>query len=110
MYVKHKVNQVCTKIVSPILPEVDCPALVLLGKKDIQVVWQTDGPIFEEMVKKQANLKLAYAENANHVLKVEPKHLSELTPADIMASYNADTAGLDDQAVEIILSWLEARL
>ena len=96
--------------VARLLPEVDRPVLVLLGKKDIQVVWQTDGPIFEEMLKNQANLKLDYAENANHVLKYEPKPLSELAVAEIMASYNADSAQLDDQAVEIILSWLKAQL
>ena len=96
--------------VARLLPEVDRPVLVLLGKKDIQVVWQTDGPIFEEMLKNQANLKLSYAENANHVLKYEPKPLSELAVAEIMASYNADSARLDDQAVEIILSWLKAQL
>lgn len=96
--------------VASLLPKVDCPVLILLGKKDIQVVWQTDAPIFEEMLKNQANLKIAYAENANHVLKHEPRPLSELTPTDIMASYNGDNARLDDQAVEIILSWLKAQL
>ena len=58
--------------VAELLPKVDCPVLVLLGKKDIQVVWQLDRPIFEELVKKLPNVKLAYAENANHVLKNEP--------------------------------------
>jgi hypothetical protein len=96
--------------VAELLPKIDCPVLVLLGKKDIQVVWELDSPIFEELVKKQANVKLAYAENANHVLKYEPRPLSELTMADIMASYNADTSRLDERALEIILGWLKAQL
>lgn len=96
--------------VAKLLPKIACPVLVLLGKKDIQVVWQTDGPIFEELLKSQANLKLAYADNANHVLKYEPRALAELTTAEIMVSYNAENARLDDQAVEIILSWLKAQL
>jgi uncharacterized protein len=96
--------------VAELLPKIDCPVLVLLGKKDIQVVWQLDGPIFDEMVKKQANLRVAYAENANHVLKYEPRPLAELTMAEIMVSYNAENARLDDQAVEIILSWLKAQV
>ncbi len=59
--------------VSKLIKNIRQPVLILLGKKDIQVVWQTDGPIFEEIVAKQANIKLAYAENANHVLKFEPR-------------------------------------
>jgi hypothetical protein len=95
--------------VSKLLETIQQPILILLGKKDIQVVWQTDGPIFEEMVKKQANIRLAYAENANHVLKYEPKAVAELTAADNMMNYNADGARLDDHAVEIILTWLKSQ-
>ena len=96
--------------VAELLLRVDCPVLVLLGKKDIQVVWELDSPIFEELVKKQVNVKLAYAENANHVLKHEPRPLAELSMADIMASYNADTSRLDEQALEMILGWLKAQV
>ena len=93
--------------VAELLPQIDSPVLILLGKKDIQVVWEIDSPIFEELVKTLPDVKLAYADNANHVLKNEPRPLSELTMTDIMASYNADTSRLDDQAVEFILAWLE---
>jgi hypothetical protein len=96
--------------VAELLPGIDCPVLILLGKKDIQVVWEIDSPIFEELVKKQPNVTLAYAENATHVLKYEPRPLAELTMTDIMASYNADTSRLDEQALEIILGWLKAQL
>ena len=96
--------------VAELLPKVDCPVLVLLGKKDIQVVWELDSPIFEELVKKQPNVKLAYADNANHVLKHEPRPLAELSMADIMTSYNADTSRLDEQVVEIILGWLKGQV
>lgn len=93
-----------------LLPKIDCPVLILLGKKDIQVMWQTDGPIFDELVKSLPNVKIAYAENANHVLKHEPRPLAELSMADIMASYNGDTSWLDDQVVEIILGWLKEQV
>jgi len=96
--------------VAELLPKIDCPVLVLLGKKDIQVVWELDSPIFGELVKKQANVKLAFAENANHVLKHEPRPLAELSMADIMASYNADTSRLDEQALEMILGWLKGQV
>ena len=96
--------------VAELLPKIDCPVLILLGEKDIQVVWQTDGPIFDELVKSLPNVKIAYAENANHVLKHEPRVLAELSMADIMASYNGDTSWLDDQVVEIILGWLKEQV
>jgi pimeloyl-ACP methyl ester carboxylesterase len=96
--------------VAELLPKIDCPVLILLSKKDIQVVWEIDSPIFEQLVKKLSNVKLAYADNANHVLKYEPKPLAELSMADIMTSYNADTSRLDDQAVEIILGWLKSQI
>ncbi len=96
--------------VALILPKVDVPVLILLGKKDIQVDSRSDGPIFDRIARQHSNIHVAYAENANHVLKYEPKPLSELTPAEIGASYNADTARLDPQAVEIIVSWLKAHI
>ena len=96
--------------VAELLPKIDCPVLVLLGKKDIQVVWEIDSPIFEELVKKLPYVKMAYAENANHVLKHEARPLAEMSMADIMASYNAETSRLDEQALEMILGWLKGQV
>ncbi len=55
-------------------------------------------------------MRVAYIENANHVLKHEPQALSKLNPVEIAASYNAESAGLDPAAVEVILSWLKSQL
>ena len=96
--------------VSQLLSQVSVPVLIVLGKKDVQVNWQSDGELFDAITRKQSNVQVAYIENANHVLKHEPKALSELTPAEIGTSYNADTAKLDPQVVEIILSWLKAHV
>ncbi len=96
--------------VAQLLPQVKCPVLILLGKKDMQVVWQSDGPIFDELAKRLPNVQVTYVENANHVLKHEPKATSELNPAEIGANYNAETAHLDPQAVEAILSWLREQM
>lgn len=96
--------------VTRMLPRVQCPVLILLGKKDVQVVSQSEGPIFEELAKQLPNVQVAYAENANHVLKHEPKAMSELNPAEIGANYNAESARLDPQVVEVILSWLKAQM
>lgn len=95
--------------VSKLIKDIRQPVLVLLGKKDIQVVWQIDGPIFEEMAAKQANIKLEYADNANHVLKNEPRTLAEMTITEIMESYNPEAGRLDDQAVDVITSWLKSQ-
>ena len=96
--------------VADLLRHVHTPILIVLGKKDVQVDWQSDGVIFDEIARRQPNVRVAYIENANHVLKHEPKAVSELTPAEIAASYNADATGLDPEAVEVILSWLKSQL
>lgn len=88
------------------LAEIEVPVLIVLGKKDIQVDWQTDGAIFEAVAKEHDNVTIRYAENANHVLKFEPKRRSQLTPAEVMATYGADEVLLDPEAVEVIISWL----
>lgn len=92
------------------LDEVNVPVLIVLGKKDIQVDWQTDGSLFEAVAKKHDNITIAYLENANHVLKFEPKPRSQLTPADVMATYSSDEVMLDPDAVNGISSWLRAQL
>lgn len=92
------------------LAEVSVPVLIVLGKKDIQVDWQTDGPVFEALAKAHPNLTLFYAENANHVLKSEPKPRADLTVTEVMTSYGAAEVGLDPSTVETIIAWLNAPL
>jgi pimeloyl-ACP methyl ester carboxylesterase len=95
--------------VSKLVEKVDRPILIVLGKKDIQVNWQSDGSIFEEMVKKQSNVRLAFVEDANHVLKYEPTPWAELNAAQASATYNAEGSKLDEHAVESIISWLKSQ-
>jgi len=85
------------------------PILVLIGKKDTQVDWLADGVIFDEAVKTHPNLTIVYPENANHVLKYEPRERASLTPVDVMNSYNSDGSVLDKESLEIVTSWLLAR-
>jgi alpha-beta hydrolase superfamily lysophospholipase len=92
------------------LASITIPVLVVIGKKDIQVDWQTDGPFFEAIAKEHGNITVVYAENANHVLKYEPKPRPELTAADATATYSAEGIPLDTQAFETIHSWLKAQL
>ena len=85
---------------------VTVPVLILIGKKDIQVDWQTDGPLFETLAQTHANIEVVYAPDANHVLKHEARERETLTAADA-AGYNAEGTELDGEAVEIMLGWLK---
>jgi hypothetical protein len=84
------------------------PLLVIIGKKDMQVDWQVDGSRWEALAKERSNITLIYPDNANHVLKHEPRPREQLTPADIMNSYSAAETVLDSQVVETISAWLKA--
>ena len=97
---------------SPIirLAEVTVPVLIIIGKKDIQVDWQVDGPLFEAVAADHNNIRVIYPENANHVLKYEPKLRSQLTPAEVMVSYGSEDVMLDPDAVEGIVLWLRTQL
>jgi hypothetical protein len=83
------------------------PLMVLIGKKDIQVSWQTDGKILEEVMSKQRDASFNYPNNANHVLKHEGLPLEKLTSEYVSKRYNADDAFLDPEAVSCILGWLD---
>jgi uncharacterized protein len=91
------------------LAEVQVPVLVMLGKKDIQVDWQVDGPLFEAVAQTNGQIRIAYMENTNHVLKFEPKPREELTPTEVAVSYASDDTALDHKTVETISSWLIAQ-
>ena len=90
-----------------LLAAVTAPILILIGKKDIQVDWQTDGPLFEALAQAHPNIEIVYAPDADHVLKHEPRDRETLTAADAAAGYNAEGTQLDREAVEIMLGWLK---
>jgi pimeloyl-ACP methyl ester carboxylesterase len=88
---------------------VTVPVLVLIGKKDVQVGWQVDGSRWEKIAKDHNNMTIVYPDNANHVLKHEPRAPEQLSPTDIMNSYSAADGMLDQQVVETITAWLSAQ-
>ena len=92
-----------------LLSQVSVPVLVVIGKKDLQINWQSDGSIVEAISKTHKNITVAYPENANHVLKYEPRELSQLTAVEATASYNADGRVLDSETLGIITSWMAAQ-
>jgi pimeloyl-ACP methyl ester carboxylesterase len=87
---------------------VTAPLLVIIGKKDAQVGWQVDGSRWEKLAKDHDNITIVFPDNANHVLKHEPRPLEQLSTTDIMNSYSAADAVLDPQVVETINEWLKA--
>ena len=89
--------------------QVTAPLLVLIGKKDAQVDWQADGSRWDALTTAHHNVTVVYPDNANHVLKHEPRPKEQLSPTEIMNSYSAEGTVLDLQVVELITDWLNAR-
>ena len=91
-----------------LLPRVSAPTLVVIGKKDIQVDWQADGEPLQRAARGHPNVTFAFPEEANHVLKHEPRPRAELRHGDVLANYNGPEAQLDPEAMQLILDWLVA--
>ena len=83
------------------------PVLVVIGKKDLQTDWKLDGEVLEEAARGKDNITFYYPENANHVLKYEPKPREELTIANAMPNYNGPESVLDPETQKTIVEWLE---
>ncbi|MGH7608967.1 MAG: alpha/beta hydrolase [Candidatus Dormibacteria bacterium] len=90
------------------LKDVNIPTLVVIGKKDLQVDWQADGAALERAAEGQEDVSFLFPENANHILKHEPRPRGELTQAEVMPRYNAPDAFLDPDTVAAVVSWLNA--
>jgi pimeloyl-ACP methyl ester carboxylesterase len=90
------------------LRQVDVPVLIIIGKKDLQVDWQADGEALQRAAAGRANVAFLFPENANHVLKYEPKPRSELAQPEAVPRYNAPNAYLDPDALAGMLEWLAA--
>ena len=91
---------------APLLTEVSVPVMVMIGQKDIQVDYQLDGQVLEEVAEGMQNVTFIYPENANHVLKNETRPRSALTSADAL-TYNASDRVLDSGALQSIRDWLK---
>jgi pimeloyl-ACP methyl ester carboxylesterase len=91
-----------------LLGQVDIPVLVIIGKKDLQVDWQADGEPLQRAAAGRADVTFRFPEDANHVLKYEPRPRSALVPTEITESYNGPDTRLDPQALDSIVEWLAA--
>jgi uncharacterized protein len=90
------------------LSKINVPVLIVIGKQDIQVDWQTEGSIFEALAKTHPNITIQYPENANHVLKYEPREKGDASATELSTAYNAEDRHLDEESLEIITTWLAA--
>jgi pimeloyl-ACP methyl ester carboxylesterase len=88
-----------------LLSQITSPILVVIGKKDIQVDWQLDGSLLEAAAGNHKNVSFNYPENANHVLKNEPRPRNALTGADAL-TYNSSGRVLDADALKVLSGWL----
>ena len=91
---------------SSLLARLTLPALVVIGKKDIQVSWTDDGEPLRAAAR--AGVTFVFPEDANHVLKHEPRPFAELNQAEALPAYNAPGTELDADAVAAIVGWLKA--
>lgn len=89
-----------------LMERVNIPVLVVIGKKDIQVDWQSDGDLFGALAFRRGNITVEFPANTNHVLKFEPKPRAQLVPAEVATTYSADDTHLDDETLAMITTWL----
>ncbi|MGH2487569.1 MAG: alpha/beta hydrolase family protein [Ktedonobacterales bacterium] len=101
-------RELWTADAAPLLGQMDVPTLVLIGKKDVQVDWQTDGEPLQRAAVGHADVTFLFPENANHVLKEELRARAELVTAEMTDSYNGPDTRLDRPAMSSILAWLAA--
>jgi hypothetical protein len=91
------------------LKEVRVPVLIVIGKKDLQVDWQADAEPLQRAAAGRTDVSFLFPENANHVLKHEPRPREELAQGEAIQKYNAADASLDPETVTAIVAWLTAR-
>jgi hypothetical protein len=92
-----------------VLPMVEIPTLILIGRKDLQVDATVDGSALERAATGKENITFAYPANANHVFKEETRPTAEVVAAP-GNGYNEDGSHLDPEALETILGWLHGVL
>ncbi len=98
---------------SDLLPQLDIPALVVIGARDLQVDAHADGDRLRRVAEEHRaatgtpDVTFAFPPDANHVLKHDTR-----TPAEVAASpgngYNDDGTVLDPESLTVILTWLRS--
>lgn len=94
---------------APLVARIDIPTLIVIGKKDIQVDWRADGQQLQKAAAGNAKVSFVFPEDANHVLKYEPKPRDELNAGQAVANYNGADSKLDQETMAAIIQWLAER-
>ncbi|SDE35389.1 alpha/beta hydrolase family protein [Auraticoccus monumenti] len=89
------------------LVEIEIPALVLIGAKDLQVDVHADGEPLREAAAGMDDVMFAFPANANHVFKEDLRDTAEIA-ASPGSGYNEPGTRLDPESLELILTWLSA--
>jgi len=92
------------------LKDVRVPVLIIIGKKDLQIDRQADGEPLQRAAAGRTDVGFLFPENANHVLKNEPRPREELNQAEPVTRYNAPDVPLDRESLAAIVEWLTARV
>jgi alpha-beta hydrolase superfamily lysophospholipase len=101
-------RELWTADAASLLPQVDVPMLIVIGKKDVQVDWRADGDPLQAAAAGRRDVTFDFPDDANHVLKHEPKARAELTSGDVLANYNGPAAQLDPEAMRSVVEWLRS--
>lgn len=104
------VRQLWEADASTLLAQLSVPALVVIGKKDIQVDWRADGEALQSAAAGRGDVTFSFPEHANHVLKYEDGPVSGLRESGAGARYNAAGTRLDPDAVTAIVAWLQKHI
>ena len=102
-------RQLWTAEAASLLARVDVPTLVVIGKKDIQVDWRDDGGPLQRAASGKPQVTFVFPDDANHVLKHEPRPRAEIDAATALNGYNAADAELDADGLAEIVAWLRAQ-
>ncbi|MBN9611928.1 MAG: hypothetical protein J0H64_00400 [Actinobacteria bacterium] len=101
-------RELWTESATAMLPQLRIPALVLIGRRDLQVDVDADGRPLQRAAEGMANVSFRFPEHANHVLKEDLRSFEERAAAP-GAGYNEPGTRLDPEALEQTLGWLRAR-
>jgi len=85
-----------------LLPHVTAPVLVIIGQKDTQVHWETDGALLQAATAGLTHITYDFPHTADHMLKHEPRPREQVDPQE----YNIEGRILDDTTVLLITEWL----
>jgi uncharacterized protein len=99
-------SELWTYNLSETITKIQHPTLIIIGKKDIQINYQTDGKALQDATPKKHQVTFIYPENADHILKHEETPKERINPTQATLNYNTPERKLDPETTNAILNWL----